>query len=223
MRLSSRKHHVPLPGTIRDAAPLLGRYTPARLPLTRRIPRAGIAVVLAERHGAPHVLCVRRAKQRGDPWSGDMACPGGRAGTGEGARAAAVRESFEEAGLDLAIATSPGKLSDVPTRTHERLALMAVEPHVFTIDSRPELSLNRELTKAVWVPLAVLANPENRGAMTWRFAGVDWRTPCCDYGEYRLWGLTLIVLDELVYALSGGLTGKGFWARRVAKRLAGGL
>ncbi|KAI9288885.1 hypothetical protein BC943DRAFT_272503, partial [Umbelopsis sp. AD052] len=51
--------------------------------------------------GYPEILYIRRAKRSGDPWSGDMAFPGGRNEAGETDQDTVVREVREEVGLDL--------------------------------------------------------------------------------------------------------------------------
>ncbi|KAJ2956727.1 hypothetical protein NQZ79_g7467 [Umbelopsis isabellina] len=51
--------------------------------------------------GYPEILFIRRAKRAGDPWSGDMAFPGGRNEEGENDLDTVVREVQEEVGLDL--------------------------------------------------------------------------------------------------------------------------
>ncbi|KAH8554149.1 NUDIX hydrolase domain-like protein [Umbelopsis sp. PMI_123] len=51
--------------------------------------------------GYPEILYIRRAKRSGDPWSGDMAFPGGRNEAGETDQDTVVREVREEVGLNL--------------------------------------------------------------------------------------------------------------------------
>ncbi|CAM0142020.1 unnamed protein product [Umbelopsis sp. WA50703] len=51
--------------------------------------------------GYPEILFIRRAKRAGDPWSGDMAFPGGRNEEGENDQDTVAREVMEEVGLDL--------------------------------------------------------------------------------------------------------------------------
>src|SRR5512147_1099599 len=63
---------------------------------------AAVAAVLRQGTDGVELLFIRRAKRRGDPWSGHMAWPGGKREAGDaGLVACAVRETREEVGLDL--------------------------------------------------------------------------------------------------------------------------
>ena len=64
--------------------------------------RAAVALILREGARGLEILFIRRAEHPHDPWSGQMAFPGGRAEPGEeDLRATAVRETAEEIGVDL--------------------------------------------------------------------------------------------------------------------------
>lgn len=53
-------------------------------------------------HGDAEVLFIKRTSRKKDPWSGDIALPGGRRDPGDiDDLATAIRETEEEVGLDL--------------------------------------------------------------------------------------------------------------------------
>ena len=54
------------------------------------------------KHGDPEILFIKRAQNKRDKWSGNIAFPGGRRDPGDADDcAAAVRETWEEVGIDI--------------------------------------------------------------------------------------------------------------------------
>lgn len=145
------------------------------------------------------VLLIKRADRKGDRWSGHMAFPGGRLERGDKtAQLAAMRETHEEIGLRLSQNQYMGRLSDVMTLAHGTTKPMVVSPYVFRVAGSPKLTLNYEVAEVVWLPLSFLADKANRDTMRWDKNGVGITLPCYHYQGYRIWGLTLRMLDELV-------------------------
>ena len=64
---------------------------------------AAILLVLRARaDGEPELLMIKRADHEGDPWSGHIACPGGRMEPSDRDLAVtAIRETREETGIDV--------------------------------------------------------------------------------------------------------------------------
>lgn len=175
----------------------LARHRPRRLPGRQRLARAAVAVVLDERPDTgASVLLARRTRRTGDPWSGHMAFPGGRQADDDADNlACAVRETDEETGLTLARTDCVGRLSDRVTRSHRHPLPMAVTPYVFRLPpNAPEPRPSPEIAETLWLPLSFLADPANRGRMRWGVVPL----PCYDYRGRRVWGLTLLMLDELM-------------------------
>ena len=80
----------------------LQTYRARKIPGRKFCIRSGVAIVLAERpfEGEVHLMMIRRAQRTGDPWSGNMGFPGGRAEVEDASIFhAALRELREETGL----------------------------------------------------------------------------------------------------------------------------
>src|SRR3989449_9358950 len=99
-------------------------------------PQAAVAVILVEDTNGLEVLSIRRAEGADDPWSGQVARPGGRHEPGDrDLLATAIRETQEETGVDLAAAERLGALDDLYPRT-PTLPPVVVRPFVFALERR---------------------------------------------------------------------------------------
>lgn len=172
--------------------------------------RAVVALLMDEGHlsglDEPAILMIKRAKRPGDPWSGDMALPGGRMEEQDRhAFDTALRETQEETGFDLGShADYCGRLSDIITRSHGLPVPMVVTPYIFqSLNTAPTNSFinNHEVEERVWLPLSALLDKRYRDKISWRLGGLQWPLPCIQYGPYRIWGLTLMMLQEFTNIL----------------------
>ena len=171
----------------------LATHTPQLLAGRRR---AAVAVVLHDRPGDPALLFIERARRSGDPWSGQMAFPGGRMSPRDpDARAAALRETQEEVGLDLRDAEPLGQLHDLQAGVRV-VSPLVLSAFVYRIDTPPPLTLNHEVQHALWVPASTLTNPAHRVDHRWgpgRFPGILVGEP----DRHVVWGLTYQLLGQL--------------------------
>ena len=169
--------------------------------------QAAVAVILRQaldRENATDILFIKRAEKPGDPWSGHMAFPGGHKETSdEDLRAASMRETFEEIGLDLAPAEYLGALDQQRAMPRGRTLNMLIAPHVFALDGDPEFAINYEVDEVVWTDLETLINGQQHTWETRPMAG----TPTV-FNGYRLdrghfvWGLTYRMLKSFFFALN---------------------
>lgn len=192
--------------TLSQLAVLLRTRRAKTRTLRRFMVRAAVSVVLRQNKESNYrldVLLMKRAENPRDRWSGHMSLPGGRMErTDKTARTAAIRETYEEMGLQLWRKDYLGRLSDVMTLAHGSKKPMVVSPYVFKVDGNPTLKPNYEVAEAVWVPLEELAQESNRTVIHWERAGMTKRLPCAYYKGYKVWGLTLMMLDDLIGALT---------------------
>jgi 8-oxo-dGTP pyrophosphatase MutT (NUDIX family) len=168
--------------------------------------RAAVAAVLREPDTGVEILFILRAEHPRDPWSGQMAWPGGRIDPGDAEPlAAAIREAREELALDLQHdGELLGQLSEVRTHLRHGPGPLSVVPFVFRVEGEPVLVPNPEVQQALWVPLAFFLDRGNRGRFVWTGKGVPLAMPCYRYNGHVIWGLTLRMLDELANLAGGG-------------------
>lgn len=157
---------------------------------------------------------MRRVARDGDPWSGDICCPGGFQHPGEELDATAMRETQEELGIALTPAQLVGPLQVRPVAPWHRFADFAVSAFVFSVppDTAPLRPDPREVHSARWVPLHALTDPARRSAFWWwwtfaRPIAIPFRLHRVVHEDYDVWGLTLRVLDELTAGLEGSRGG----------------
>lgn len=159
---------------------------------------AAVALLLYEGPVGLETLFIRRAERAGDPWSGQVAFPGGRAEPGDAdLLATAIRETAEETGIDLSRAEGLGVLDDLYPRT-PTLPPVVVRPFVFGLTSRPPLGSSPEVERGFWVPLARLAAPGVHSELPFTVRGVARRFPAYVIDGEVIWGMTERILTPFL-------------------------
>jgi len=157
---------------------------------------AAVAVVLVP--GPDSLLLVRRAERSGDPWSGQMALPGGRREADEDLLFTAIRETEEEVGLVLPPESLVGVLDDLAPRTPV-LPPIAVRPYVFSLDRRaPVDRISEEIAATHWVPLATLLSEDAYASAEVMVRSQQLRVPAFRLEEGTVWGMTERILSDLL-------------------------
>ena len=160
-------------------------------------PRAAVAAVLRDAEHGAEMLFIQRAAKESDPWSGQMAFPGGRVdATDLDTHHTAEREALEEVDLDLTFGIRLGSLSELDGgRATNRL--ISVCAHVYWLEGpRPPLRPNYEVADVLWIPVSHLVDQgryidyyyPRSGAM---FPGIQ-----LDAEGQVIWGLTLRFLSD---------------------------
>lgn len=187
-----------------DIRQRLARPRPKPIDPAAGMRQAAVALILREVEDRVEILFIRRAEKSGDPWSGQMAFPGGhRDPCDADLKAAAMRETQEEIGLDLSSAHYLGALEGRQGGIAGRPIGLWIAPHVFELASAPVLRLNHEVDEVVWAPLGQLAGSELHDTETRAVAGV---APLA-FNGYRLaggqfvWGLTCRMVQVLLQTL----------------------
>lgn len=166
---------------------------------------AAVALVVATGASGDELIVVRRARYPGDPWSGHIALPGGRAEPGDRSlEETARRETLEETGIDLRKSECVTSLAPVtPQSTGAPLVL--ITPFVFRYRGAKQVTLSSELVEAWWVPVEEFEQP---GA--WRTTtiatsgGIPITTRAFELRGHTLWGLTERVIAEFLAMRASG-------------------
>jgi 8-oxo-dGTP pyrophosphatase MutT (NUDIX family) len=178
----------------------LAEHLPVEAEADDLVRRAAILLALRARaDGEPELLMIKRAEAEGDPWSGHIACPGGRMEPGDRDLAVtAVRETFEETGVDVARdGRLLGHLDDLYPRTPS-LPPIVIRPYVALVRTDVQIVPSEEVAAAFWVPLAALAGRDAWRTGTVTARGVEQRVRVFQHGEYTVWGLTERALRQLL-------------------------
>jgi len=163
---------------------------------------AAVALVLLEGPQGLEILLIRRAERADDPWSGQIALPGGRYDVGDGDLfATAVRETREETGVDLSGAERLGVLDDLYPRT-STLPPVVVRPFVFGLAQRTALVPSDEVQRAFWLPLRRLSEPGVRRDVTLTLRGAVRTFPAYLVDDDLIWGMTERILTPFVDLMS---------------------
>jgi 8-oxo-dGTP pyrophosphatase MutT (NUDIX family) len=149
-------------------------------------------------HKEPTVLLTQRSPNLSEH-AGQIAFPGGKIdATDASPRDAALREAWEEVGLDRSFIDPIGYLGVYGTGFGFRIL-----PTVARVKPGFKLTINdSEVVDAFEVPLSFLMNPENHQIHSKEFRGMERSYYAMPYAERYIWGATagiLRVLYERIY------------------------
>lgn len=154
---------------------------------------AAVALLL---HGTsnPSVLFVKRAQNPADPWSGQMALPGGKRDPKDiNLKYTVLRETFEETGINLDQCRFLGVMNADASIPRPEIRVL---PFVILLEHKPTIVLNqKELEKHVWIPIEKLAR--HRTTVALKFGKV----PAYVVNSDVIWGLTYRIIEELLQFL----------------------
>ena len=164
--------------------------------------RAAVAVVLRA-NPQLEILLIQRAVRDGDPWSGQIALPGGRRGPDDATlQDTALRETLEETGIDLnADGIVLGTLDELRPRTPV-LPPIIVTPFVAVVERDTPLEISDELADAFWTPWSTFADPARIDESEVQVRGASWKVTSYLVGERVVWGMTERMLRQLATRIS---------------------
>jgi 8-oxo-dGTP pyrophosphatase MutT (NUDIX family) len=183
--------------------------------MVQSAPPVRLAAILlalrAREDGEPELLMIKRADAEGDPWSGHIACPGGRMEPGDRDLAVtAVRETWEETGVDVARdGRLLGHLDDLSPRS-PTLAPIVIRPYVALVRADVAIVPSLEVATAFWVPLSALREQTAWGTGVVHVRGAERTVSVFQHGEYTVWGLTERVLRQFLHYVGEPPEGESF-------------
>lgn len=161
--------------------------------------RAAVAAILREGSRGLELLFIRRAEHEGDPWSGQVSFPGGRAEPGEeDLRSTAIRETAEETGIDLGRdAECLGSLDELRALARGRPVDLAIQPYVFGMRRPEDGAPSAEAVSLHWLSLDHLLDGSQSGTLDYTHEGTTLRLPCLRVDSLVIWGLTYRMFENL--------------------------
>ena len=190
---------------------LAERLTPPhRLKIeAERVKQAAVTLILREVLGSTEALIIKRAEYEGDPWSGHLALPGGRAeAQDEDLLATAARETREEIGIDLFDAASPngmrsrfiGQLPLIAPR-NPGLPKIEITPLVALAPPNLALELSHEVESAFWVSVNQLKREGLSATYFLHHENLIIKRPAYPTESGLIWGITERILTSFLELL----------------------
>ena len=164
---------------------------------------AAVAIVIRALGDSRDILFIKRATVEGDPWSGQMAFPGGHMDPEDSSlRRAAMRETEEETGVDLSADSYLGRLAHQRPANRPHGNPLAVVPFVFGVTYDPEIKINHEVEEVVWGSVSGMVDGTLKTSQRFEFAGSSSEFDGYLLGEGKfVWGLTYRTLQTLFDAV----------------------
>jgi 8-oxo-dGTP pyrophosphatase MutT (NUDIX family) len=173
-------------------------WTPPQPRPGSHAPAAVLAGLIDRQEGFTVLLTLRTAHLRSH--AGQIALPGGRADPGERPWETALREAWEEVGLDPKLVDVAGLSDPFWTRTGYLITPVVgfVQPE-FTLTPNPD-----EVADVFEVPFAFLMDAANHRSSEREFPDGSvhqiWAMP---YQDRHIWGVTAMLLHDLYIRLYG--------------------
>ncbi len=123
-------------------------------------------------------LLIKRSEQKNDPWSGQMALPGGHREISETCEETAIRETFEEVNLKIKI----NRFIGIYYTLNNNLSVAAFE--AFPLNSN--VVIDKEISKYFWVG----------------FDELEYDNLSYLYNDYVIFGLTYRILNDYIRNLN---------------------
>jgi len=177
------------------------RFNPGhpRLKHVKLLRDAAVLIPVVDRAEGAMVLLTKRAEKLRSH-SGQVAFPGGTIDpTDPGPEGTALRETFEEIGLERDFVEIIGRMPDYVSGSGYRIV-----PVLAIVRPGFSLTLNAdEVDAAFEVPLSFLMDPANHTRDSRFWNDLEWFFYDMPYGGQRIWGVTAGIIRTLYERLYG--------------------
>jgi 8-oxo-dGTP pyrophosphatase MutT (NUDIX family) len=166
---------------------------------------AAVAVIFGDAPtGEEKILLIRRPVSKDDPWSGQVALPGGRVAISDNSfRITASRETGEEVGIELEkSARFLGYLGPFQARTRSIWVVAAV----FVTDGIPLVVPSGEVASYKWMPFLEVIAQSSRSTYELDHRKGRRTFPAFERDGYLIWGLTERIISTLASAVQKGVS-----------------
>jgi len=193
--LRRRLRHSPLPGI---SVQLKMAPPSRRIEIERtqnQTPRkSAVLICFFPKNGEVHLIMIKRAVDE-TVHSGQIAFPGGKAEKEDiSLENTALRETFEEVGIQPQQIEIIGKLSDLYIPPSNFI----VTPFVGILQEEPHITPNYEVERVLIIPLSDLMNPTNCVEKTISVRSIQLHVPCYTLDGEIIWGASSMMLAELL-------------------------
>lgn len=161
---------------------------------------SAVLVLLADGPLGAEVLLTRRTMHLSSH-RGEISCPGGRVDAGETYEDAALREAWEEVGIDAATVEVVGRLDPLATFVSRSWIVPVV---ALADDRHPLVPHAAEVDRAFWHPLHDLTRPGTFREELWRLDRGEWPVYFFELDDETVWGATARILHQVLALATSG-------------------
>jgi 8-oxo-dGTP pyrophosphatase MutT (NUDIX family) len=159
---------------------------------------AGVLILLYPKNEALNIAFIKRTEYDG-PHSGQISFPGGKSeDTDQDIIFTALRESYEEIGINPDKVNVLGQL----TPLHIPVSNFIVYPIVGVYETTPSFKADpHEVKEVISFKLKDLLNPDNCTTKEFKYGDLSFTAPIYNPNNITIWGATAMILSEFLEIL----------------------
>jgi len=155
---------------------------------------AGVMILLYPKADGPHFVLIERQGHPLDPHQHQISLPGGKKEIAEILQQTAIRETFEEIGVDPKLIQTIGPISTV----YVDVSNFLIHPFIGYVNETPTFTPQVEEVKSLLeIPLNHILDDEKIHQTDMVVRGYELKgVPYFDLAEKIVWGATAMILSE---------------------------